>query len=99
MYSAGMCQCSWGGQKDSGIGRSHSKFGFYEAVEIQVIAQTPAREASMWLHPYDETVGPAIRTSVDLLYARGKDRFRTMKEGRGALGKLTARLGKQYFTK
>ena len=99
MYSAGLCQCSWGGQKDSGIGRSHSKFGFYEAVEIQVIAQTNQREASMWLHPYDETVGPAIRTSVDLLYAKGKDRFRTMKEGRGALGKLTSRIVKQNFVK
>jgi succinate-semialdehyde dehydrogenase/glutarate-semialdehyde dehydrogenase len=99
MYSAGLCQCSWGGQKDSGIGRSHSKFGFYEAVEIEVIAQTPTREASMWLHPYEETVGPAIRTTVDLLYAKGGDRFRSMKEGRGALGKMTARIGKQYFRK
>ncbi|MGH2905920.1 MAG: aldehyde dehydrogenase family protein [Solirubrobacterales bacterium] len=99
MYSAGLCQCSWGGQKDSGIGRSHSKFGFYEAVEIQVIAQTNPREASMWLHPYDETVGPAIRTTVDLLYARGKDRFRTLGEGRAALGKMTSRIGRQYFKK
>src|SRR3954452_13581148 len=30
MYSHGACSCSWGGVKDSGIGRSHSKFGFYE---------------------------------------------------------------------
>src|SRR5205085_2180219 len=29
MYSHGTCQCSWGGVKDSGIGRAHSKFGFY----------------------------------------------------------------------
>lgn len=46
MYSAGMCQCSWGSQKDSGIGPSHSKFGLYEATDIQVIAGTPSREAS-----------------------------------------------------
>ena len=35
MYSHGACQCSWGGVKDSGLGRAHSKFGFYECVERQ----------------------------------------------------------------
>ena len=27
MFSHGACSCSWGGVKDSGLGRSHSKFG------------------------------------------------------------------------
>jgi succinate-semialdehyde dehydrogenase/glutarate-semialdehyde dehydrogenase len=99
MYSAGLCQCSWGGQKDSGIGRSHSKFGFYEAAEIKVIAQTPTREASMWVYPYADTVGPAIRSTVDLLYARGKNRFSTLKEGSPALGKMTGRIAKNLTKK
>ena len=34
-YSHGALQCSWGGVKDSGLGRSHSKFGFYECVNIK----------------------------------------------------------------
>ena len=34
-YTHGALQCSWGGVKDSGLGRSHSKFGFYECVERQ----------------------------------------------------------------
>lgn len=99
MYSAGMCQCSWGGQKDSGIGRSHSKFGFYEAVEIQVIATTPHREASMWVYPYKETVGPSIRTTIDLLYSKGKDRLATFREGAPALGKLTGRIARNLTKK
>lgn len=94
MYSAGMCQCSWGGQKDSGIGRSHSKFGFYENVEIQVIAATPSREASMWVYPYDQTVGPAIRSTLDLVYGKGKARLSSIVEGAPALGKMTGRIAK-----
>lgn len=94
MYSAGMCQCSWGGQKDSGIGRSHSKFGFYENVEIQVIAATPAREASMWVYPYGQTVGPAIRTTLDVVYGKGKSRLSSIVEGAPALGKMTGRIAK-----
>ena len=34
-FSHGACQCAWGGVKESGLGRSHSKFGFYECVERQ----------------------------------------------------------------
>jgi succinate-semialdehyde dehydrogenase/glutarate-semialdehyde dehydrogenase len=99
MYSAGMCQCSWGGVKDSGLGRSHSKFGFYEAVEPQVIAATNSREASMWVYPYGETVGPAIRSTVDLVYSKGKNRLATLKEGAPALGKMTGRTVKNLSKK
>ncbi|HEV2075179.1 MAG TPA: aldehyde dehydrogenase family protein, partial [Thermoleophilaceae bacterium] len=31
-YSRGAFQCPWGGEKSSGVGRSHSRFGFYECV-------------------------------------------------------------------
>lgn len=99
MYSAGVCQCSWGGMKDSGLGRAHSKFGFYEAVEIQTQAETPVREASMWLHPYDDTVGPSIRATIDLMYAQGKDRFRLLGESAAPLARMTARSVRQYFKK
>jgi succinate-semialdehyde dehydrogenase/glutarate-semialdehyde dehydrogenase len=99
MYSAGMCQCSWGGVKDSGLGRSHSKFGFYEAVEPKVIAATRSREASLWVYPYDETVGPAIRSTIDMLYGKGKKRFATLKEGGPALGRATGRTVKNLTKK
>ncbi|HEV7918060.1 MAG TPA: aldehyde dehydrogenase family protein, partial [Solirubrobacterales bacterium] len=99
MYSAGICQCSWGGMKDSGVGRAHSKFGFYESVEIQTLAETPAREASMWVHPYEDTVGPAIRGFVDVLYAPGGKKLAALKEAAVPLGKMTARTVRKYFRK
>src|SRR6201996_9579982 len=40
-FSHGACQCSWGGVKNSGLGRSHSKFGFYECVNIKMNAWEP----------------------------------------------------------
>src|SRR5207248_9813790 len=36
MFSHGACQCSWGGVKESGLGRTHSKFGLYECVNIKL---------------------------------------------------------------
>lgn len=99
MYSAGMCQCSWGGVKDSGLGRSHSKFGFYEAVEPKVMAATNARESSMWVYPYGNTVGPAIRASIDMLYGRGKGRLASLRDGAPALGKITGRMAKNMTKK
>jgi succinate-semialdehyde dehydrogenase/glutarate-semialdehyde dehydrogenase len=99
MYSAGMCQCSWGGVKDSGLGRSHSKFGFYEAVEPKVVAATQSREASMWVYPYGTTVGPAIRSTIDMLYGKGKARFSTIKDGAPALGRMTGRIARNYTKK
>ena len=45
-YTHGACQCSWGGVKDSGLGRSHSKFGFYECVNIKLVSWEPSRIAT-----------------------------------------------------
>ena len=36
MYSHGACSCAWGGVKHSGLGRAHSKFGFYECVNVKL---------------------------------------------------------------
>ena len=40
-YSHGAAQTSWGGVKESGVGRSHSKFGFYECVNVKHVAWEP----------------------------------------------------------
>ena len=37
MFSDGACSCSWGGVKRSGLGRSHSKFGLYECVNVKLV--------------------------------------------------------------
>ena len=47
MYTHGACQCAWGGVKHSGVGRTHSKFGFYECVNVKHRAWEPARIARL----------------------------------------------------
>ena len=70
-FSHGACQCAWGGVKDSGVGRSHSKFGFYECANIKTNSWEPGLTRDFWWHPYDSTLGEAVRASAKLLYGKG----------------------------
>ncbi len=93
-FSHGACQCAWGGVKDSGVGRSHSKFGFYECVNIKMNAWEPGLTRDFWWHPYDRTLGEAVRASAKLLYGRGAERTAALREGAGpllAVGRRTLR--------
>ncbi|MDQ6915562.1 MAG: aldehyde dehydrogenase family protein [Actinomycetota bacterium] len=82
MYSHGACQCSWGGVKESGLGRAHSKFGFYECVNVKLVVWEPSRVRAFWWHPYDETLGRAARAAANLVYSRrDADRQRALREG------------------
>ena len=56
-YTHAACQCSWGGVKESGLGRSHSKFGFYECVDIKLVSWEPGLTRDFWWQPYDRTLG------------------------------------------
>ncbi|MGH2922830.1 MAG: aldehyde dehydrogenase family protein, partial [Solirubrobacterales bacterium] len=80
-FSHGACQCSWGGVKDSGLGRSHSKFGFYECVNIKLSSYEPGWTRDSWWQPYDEDLGTAFRTSAQLLYGRNGKRMQALRQG------------------
>jgi acyl-CoA reductase-like NAD-dependent aldehyde dehydrogenase len=90
-FSHGACQCAWGGVKDSGVGRSHSKFGFYECVNVKMNAWEPGLARDFWWHPYDQTLGEAVRASAKLLYGKGATRTQALREGAGPLLKVGAR--------
>jgi acyl-CoA reductase-like NAD-dependent aldehyde dehydrogenase len=90
-YTHGACQCSWGGVKDSGLGRSHSKFGFYECVNIKLLSWEPSRLRDTWWQPYDEVLGTAIRSSLRLLYGRDGQRAKALREGGIPLLRVTGR--------
>jgi succinate-semialdehyde dehydrogenase/glutarate-semialdehyde dehydrogenase len=95
-FSHGACQCSWGGVKNSGLGRSHSKFGFYECVDIKMNAWEPGLTRDFWWHPYDRTLGEAVRNSAKLLYGRGEVRAKALRDGARPLlrvGRRTIRRG------
>jgi acyl-CoA reductase-like NAD-dependent aldehyde dehydrogenase len=90
-FSHGACQCAWGGVKDSGVGRSHSKFGFYECVNVKMNAWEPGLTRDFWWHPYDQTLGEAVRASAKLLYGKGETRTKALRKGAGPLLKVGAR--------
>jgi succinate-semialdehyde dehydrogenase/glutarate-semialdehyde dehydrogenase len=90
-YTHGACQCAWGGVKESGLGRSHSKFGFYECVNIKTISWEPSRTRDIWWHPYDEVLGKALRTSARLLYGRDGQRSEALRQGAVPLLRVTGR--------
>ena len=81
MYTHGVCSCSWGGVKDSGLGRSHSKFGLYECVNVKLVTWEPSRTRDFWWHPYDESLGRAMRASAKLLYGRDADKPGALRQG------------------
>ena len=81
MYSHGVCSCSWGGVKESGLGRSHSKFGFYECVNVKLVSWEPSRTRNFWWHPYDESLGRAMHSAAQLLYGRDRDKRDALRRG------------------
>jgi len=96
-FSHGACQCSWGGVKDSGLGRSHSKFGFYECVNVKLVSWEPGWTRDFWWQPYDRDLGQAIRSSAQLLYSRNGKRLDALREGAGSLmrvGRKTLQKGR-----
>jgi acyl-CoA reductase-like NAD-dependent aldehyde dehydrogenase len=94
-FSHGACQCSWGGVKDSGLGRTHSKFGFYECVNVKLLTWEPGWTRDFWWQPYDRDLGQAFQTSAQLLYGRNGRRMEALREGAGAL----ARVGRKVLQK
>jgi len=84
-------QCAWGGVKESGLGRSHSKFGFYECVHVKTVAWEPGLTRNFWWQPYDRTMGTAVRSAARLLYGRDGHRLRALREGGVALARVGAR--------
>jgi succinate-semialdehyde dehydrogenase/glutarate-semialdehyde dehydrogenase len=94
MFSHGACQCAWGGVKDSGLGRTHSKFGLYECVNVKLRSWEGSALRDPWWHPYDETVGKAFRATAQLLYGEAAARGRALKDGAVPLTKLGARLAR-----
>jgi acyl-CoA reductase-like NAD-dependent aldehyde dehydrogenase len=94
MFSHGACQCSWGGVKDSGVGRTHSKFGLYECVNIKLRVWEASAIRNAWWHPYDETLGLALRQAAVVLYGRPSIRAAALRAGASPLLKLGSRLAR-----
>ncbi|MEA2448419.1 MAG: hypothetical protein QOG63_351 [Thermoleophilaceae bacterium] len=92
MYSHGAMQCSWGGVKSSGVGRTHSRFGFQECVNVKHVAYEPGRLRNFWWYPYDESLGRAVHAAAQLLYGRDDDKRAALRDGAGPLIRLGRRM-------
>ncbi len=45
---------SWGGFKDSGVGRTHGEFGLYEMVQVQYVSEVYSGKPELWWYPYSD---------------------------------------------
>jgi acyl-CoA reductase-like NAD-dependent aldehyde dehydrogenase len=99
MFSHGAMQTAWGGVKDSGVGRTHSKFGLYECVNIKLRVWEPSAIRDPWWHPYDETLGSALRQTAAILYGRPSIRAGALKDGLAPLVRLGVRLARDAVSR
>jgi acyl-CoA reductase-like NAD-dependent aldehyde dehydrogenase len=68
-YAAG--QAPWGGVKESGLGRTHSRHGLYECVRVKYADRDAGRVPVPWWLPYDEGAAEGFRAVLDVLYGDG----------------------------
>ena len=70
-YSYGTGQASWGGTKESGYGRTHSKHGLYELSRVKFVDLDRGRVPVPWWFLYDEGVLDGFRGMLGVLYGEG----------------------------
>jgi acyl-CoA reductase-like NAD-dependent aldehyde dehydrogenase len=70
-YSYGAGQASWGGVKESGFGRTHSKHGLYACTEVKFVDSDRGRVPVPWWFPYGPPTADAFRGALGVLYGDG----------------------------
>jgi succinate-semialdehyde dehydrogenase/glutarate-semialdehyde dehydrogenase len=69
-YSYGTGQAAWGGTKESGFGRTHSKHGLYELSRVKFADLDRGRVPVPWWYPYDERLLDGFQGALELLYGK-----------------------------
>jgi succinate-semialdehyde dehydrogenase/glutarate-semialdehyde dehydrogenase len=94
-YSYGTGQAAWGGTKESGYGRTHSKHGLYELSRVKFTDLDRGRVPVPWWFPYDEGVLEGFRGMAGVLYGEGLGRLEAAwRHRRGLLA-----LGRRYLSR
>ena len=70
-YSYGTGNASWGGVKDSGFGRTHSKHGLYDNVRVKFVDADRGRVPVPWWFPYDRAAADGFRGVLGVLHGEG----------------------------
>ena len=92
-YSYGAGQASWGGTKESGFGRTHSRHGLYELSRVKFADLDRGRSPVAWWYPYKAGQLDGFRGLAGVLYREGLERPRR----RGSTGVVFA-LGRRYLS-
>ncbi len=70
---------SWGGLRESGIGRSHGRYGLLELCNIKYTTFDRGTNRAMpWYYPYDEDFGRFIRAGIPALYGAGRQKIASL---------------------
>ncbi|MDA3860471.1 MAG: aldehyde dehydrogenase family protein [Melioribacteraceae bacterium] len=70
LMSHGLAETSWGGFKESGVGRTHGELGFMEMVQPQTIVNDilPGVKKNIWWHPYSKDLYEGLKSIIYLFY-------------------------------
>lgn len=70
LISHGLAETPWGGFKQSGIGRTHGKYGFDEMTQPMVIVKDSLSftKKQLWWHPYSDKVYNGIKGLLNFMY-------------------------------
>jgi succinate-semialdehyde dehydrogenase/glutarate-semialdehyde dehydrogenase len=70
---------TWGGVRESGVGRAHGAFGLHELVNVKYVMRDPGTDTAMpWYYPYDEDFRSFLGAALPLLYRKGLGKFSTV---------------------
>ena len=90
--SYGVFQAPWGGRKESGLGRTHSRHGLYALSHLEHVDADAGRPTPPSRYPYIEGADDGFRGALPLLFADGaRARLRASKRQRRGLVELGRR--------
>lgn len=70
---------TWGGVRESGIGRAHGAFGMHELVNVKYVVRDPGTDTAMpWYYPYDRDFASFLAAALPMLYGKGLSKFSTL---------------------
>ena len=70
-YSYGLGSAPWGGRGASGYGRTHSRHGLYDLVNIKLVDADRGRIVVPWWFPYDRGAREGLAGLLEVLYRPG----------------------------
>ena len=89
--SHGMAETTWGGFKNSGIGRTHGRIGFDGMTQPLTIVRDilPFVKKDLWWHPFNKSIYDGLKGVMNLLYAQ---KFSARLSGAVSLLKIVPRI-------